>query len=79
MTTRKIKGDEVRNYFIILRKFINYYKENFEKNINKISKNTKKSKQSKNTKKSKQSKNTKKSKTVKKSKKSKQSKKIKTS
>ena len=70
MTTRKIKGDEVRNYFIILRKFINYYKENFEKNINKISKNTKKSKQSK---------NTKKSKTVKKSKKSKQSKKIKTS
>lgn len=41
MMSRTVKGNSVRDYFIILRKFINYYKENFENNINKIAKGNK--------------------------------------
>ncbi len=34
--SRTSKGDTVRDYFIILRKFINYYKTHFADNINKL-------------------------------------------
>ena len=36
MLSRTEKGDAVRDYFIILRKFINYYKTHFANNINKL-------------------------------------------
>ena len=36
MLSRTQKGDAVRDYFIILRKFINYYKTHFADNINKL-------------------------------------------
>ena len=36
MTSKTSKGDSVRDYFITLRKFINYYKSHFADNINKL-------------------------------------------
>ena len=36
MTSRTSKGESVRDYFITLRKFINYYKSHFADNINKL-------------------------------------------
>ena len=41
MESRTPKGEAVRDYFIILRKFINYYKTHFANSINKLAKNKK--------------------------------------
>ena len=41
LLSRTEKGEAVRDYFIILRKFINYYKLHFANNINKLSKSKK--------------------------------------
>lgn len=41
LTSKTSKGDKVRDYFIILRKFINYYKTHFANNINRLAKKKK--------------------------------------
>ena len=41
LVSRTPKGDAVRDYFIILRKFINYYKTHFANSINKLAKTKK--------------------------------------
>ena len=41
MMSRSEKGNEVRDYFIVLRKFINYYREHFAKKINSLVKSGK--------------------------------------
>jgi phage anti-repressor protein len=41
LTSRTPKGESVRDYFILLRKFINYYKSHFADGINKLAKSKK--------------------------------------
>jgi phage anti-repressor protein len=41
MTSRSKKGNAVRDYFITLRKFIEYYRQHFADNINKMAKGEK--------------------------------------
>ena len=41
MTSRSEKGNAVRDYFITLRKFIEYYRQHFANNINKMAKGSK--------------------------------------
>ena len=41
MTSRSKKGNAVRDYFITLRKFIEYYRHHFADNINKMAKGKK--------------------------------------
>ena len=41
MKSKTEKGNQVRDYFIILRKFIDYYKNNFANNINTLAKSNK--------------------------------------
>lgn len=41
LLSRTAKGDSVRDYFIILRKFINYYKTHFANALKKLAKNNK--------------------------------------
>ena len=41
MSSKTQKGDSVRDYFIILRKFINYYRTHFTDSINKLVKTKK--------------------------------------
>ena len=41
LTSRTPKGEAVRDYFILLRKFINYYKSHFTDGINKLAKSRK--------------------------------------
>ena len=41
LTSRTPKGESVRDYFILLRKFINYYKSHFADGINRLAKSRK--------------------------------------
>ena len=41
MASRSERGNQVRDYFILLRKFINYYREHFSNKINSLIKNNK--------------------------------------